>query len=109
MVKYKSEEIFAALGNPVRRQMAERLAHSSRLSLSDLAQPFAISLPAAMKHVGILEESGLVVCKKEGRVRYCAINAEALANGMEWFLSMEQFWEQSLDRLEAHLKSKNTK
>jgi len=104
MVKYKSEEIFAALGNPVRRQMAERLAHASRLSLSELAQPFGISLPAALKHIGLLEESGLVVCKKEGRVKYCAINAGALADGMAWFQSMEQFWEGNLDRLEKHLK-----
>jgi DNA-binding transcriptional ArsR family regulator len=106
MVKYKSEELFAALGNPIRRKMAERLVHSSRLSLSELAQPFGISLPGALKHIAILEESGLVVCKKEGRIKYCAINAEALASGMAWFISLEQFWEGSLDRLEEHLTHK---
>ena len=104
MVKYSSDEIFAALGNPIRRQMAERLSHVHRLPLSELARPFSISLPAAMKHVSILEKSGVIVCSKEGRVRYCAANGKAFEQGLEWFLAQESFWEGSLDRLEKYLK-----
>ncbi|MEO6536659.1 MAG: metalloregulator ArsR/SmtB family transcription factor [Candidatus Paceibacterota bacterium] len=105
MVKYNSDEIFAALGNPIRRQMTERLSHVQRLSLSELAQPFSISLPAALKHVGILEKSGVIICSKEGRVKYCAANLEALEEGFNWFRAQEKFWEGSLDRLGKHLKS----
>jgi DNA-binding transcriptional ArsR family regulator len=103
MVKYNSDEIFAALGNPVRRQMAERLSHLQRMSLSELAQPFSISLPAALKHVGILEKSGIVICSKEGRVKYCAANLAAFEHGFNWFREQEAFWEGSLDRLGTHL------
>lgn len=58
-----------------------------------------------MKHVAILEESGVVLSFKEGRVRYCALNAEALKAGMTWFRDAERMWEERLDRLERHLKS----
>jgi DNA-binding transcriptional ArsR family regulator len=104
MVKHSPDEIFAALGNPIRRQMTEQLSRSQRLPLSELARPFSISLPAAMKHVSILENSGIIVCSKEGRVKYCAINGKAFEEGLEWFLAQERFWEAGLDRLAKHLK-----
>jgi DNA-binding transcriptional ArsR family regulator len=103
MVKYNPDAIFAALGNPIRRQMAERLSRELRLPLSELARPFPISLPAAMKHVGILEKSGIIVCSKEGRVRYCAANGKAFEQGLDWFRAQESFWEESFGRLEKHL------
>jgi DNA-binding transcriptional ArsR family regulator len=109
MVKYRSEEIFAALGSPIRRQMTERLAKEGRKSVTDLAQPFAMSLPAALKHMAILEESGLVVSTKEGRVRYYAMNPQALADGMSWFMSMERLWEGRFDRLEDYLAQTDDK
>lgn len=83
--------------------MAERLSRGQRFPLSELARPFSISLPAAMKHVGILEKSGIVVCSKEGRVKYCAVNGEAFEQGLDWFRAQDQFWEASLNRLETHL------
>jgi DNA-binding transcriptional ArsR family regulator len=106
MVKYKSDHVFEALGNPVRRQMFEKLARngsSEGIPFSELAQPFDMSLPAALKHVGILEESGLVVCKKEGRVKYCAANLDALTDALAWMNSLEHLWEERLDRLENYL------
>lgn len=107
MVKYKSEEVFAALGHPVRRRMVERLSREGSVALSDLAQPFSMSLPAVMKHLAVLEGYGLVVSKKDGRVRYYAVNPAALAEGLAWFTAMERMWEGRLDRLEQHLN--NTK
>lgn len=107
MVKYRSEELFAALGHPMRRNVVERLSKEGNIPLSDLARPFSMSLPAAMKHLAVLEQSGLVVSKKEGRVRYYALNPVALAEGMAWFVAMEEMWEGRLDRLEEYLKKKN--
>lgn len=109
MVKYNSENVFAALGHPVRRKIIERLSEEGSAPLSALAQPFSMSLPAVMKHLAILEQSGLVVSKKEGRVRYYAANAAALAEGMAWFIAMEEIWEGRLDQLEQHLNSTKNK
>lgn len=109
MVKYDSDEIFAALAHPVRRQIAERLARAGRIPLSQLAKPFPISLPAVMNHVDVLEKSGLVVSSKEGRVNFIAMNPEALASGMSWFLSMERMWGDRFDRLGAHLTNPKEK
>lgn len=107
MVKYTADEMFAALGHPIRRRMVERLARSGKVSLSDLAEPFSISLPAVLKHAEVLEKSGLIVSSKEGRVRYYAADVQALSRGMEWFRAMEQQWENRLDRLDAHLTRHN--
>lgn len=104
MVKYKTDMVLDAVANPIRRQVVERLATRERMSVSELTQSFPMSLPAMMKHVAVLEESGIVVSKKEGRVRYCALNPDALAEGMTWFTAMEEMWEGRLDRLEEHLK-----
>lgn len=105
MVKYESKDIFEALGHDVRVQMVRTLAKGGKMAASELAAPFEMSLPAAMKHIHILEDSGVIVTSKEGRVRYCALNTEALAEGMSWFLATERLWESRLCRLEDHLRT----
>lgn len=110
MVKYSADKVFAALGHPVRRSMVERLAQSGKLSLSELAQPFPMSLPAVMKHADLLEKYNIVVSLKEGRVRYYAINTKSLIAGLSWFRGVEKIWEDRFDRLEEALQAdtKNT-
>lgn len=66
-----------------------------------------MSLPAVMKHLSVLQTHGLVVSKKNGRVRYYALDPAALAEGMAWFTAMERMWEGRLDRLEQHLNKSN--
>jgi DNA-binding transcriptional ArsR family regulator len=106
MVKYKTEEMFAALGQPVRRKMVERLATRGPLPLSVVAEPFDISLPAALKHSRILEEAGLIVRKKVGRVQYCAVNADAFDEMLGWLLAQKRFWDASFARLEREINNR---
>jgi DNA-binding transcriptional ArsR family regulator len=96
--------MFQALADPTRRAMVERLAHSPT-SVSDLAKPFAMSLPAVMQHLAMLEASGLVVSEKIGRVRTCRIEAEALARAAGWIEERRSEWERRLDRLGSYLET----
>jgi DNA-binding transcriptional ArsR family regulator len=97
------DRIFSALANDTRRAMAERLARSGPQPMSELARPFRISLPGAMKHVTVLERAGLVTCRKCGRENICSINPAAFAKTAEWFTFMEGFWRSGIDRLEGIL------
>lgn len=108
MVKYSQapEELFGALALPTRRKMFEHLSKKGKCSVSDLAKPLQISLPATLKQVRILEESGLVVCEKEGRTQYCSINRASLDQMVEWLIQHQQFWSASFDRLEKELNDK---
>ena len=90
--------MFQALGDPTRRAMVERLAKGPS-SVSDLARPFAMSLPAVMQHLAVLEESGLVRSAKEGRVRTCRIEPKALSQVERWVNDRRGAWERRLDRL----------
>lgn len=103
MVKYRSEELFRALGTPARVRMVERLSQKGPQSISQMAKPLRISLPGALKHTKILEEAGILVCRKEGRVQYCRINSEAFDALNSWLLTQKIYWERSFDRLEKHL------
>lgn len=104
MVKYKRamEDQFAALGDPSRFSMVTHLSKAGELSVSELASSLSISLPGTLKHVRILESSKVVTCRKEGRVRYCSLNAETLENMIKWLLFHQQFWSKSFDCLESH-------
>jgi DNA-binding transcriptional ArsR family regulator len=93
---------FQALGDPSRRAMVERLALGPA-SVSELAKPLAMSLPAVMQHLAVLEESGLVTSEKVGRVRTCRIDPNAISTAERWLNERRQQWEQRFDRLGAFL------
>ena len=97
---------FQALADPTRRAMIERLSRSPA-SVSDLARPLAMSLPAVMQHLAVLEGSGLVVSQKTGRVRTCRIDLQALNRAHEWINARRLEWERRFDRLGAYLEELN--
>jgi DNA-binding transcriptional ArsR family regulator len=98
---------FQALADPARRAMVERLSRGPA-SVSELAQPFAMSLPAVMQHLAMLEKSGLVRSRKSGRVRTCEINAAALGTAEQWISRRRMEWERRLDRLSRFLETLKT-
>src|SRR6267154_1133965 len=93
---------FQALADPSRRAMVERLTRSPA-SVSDLARPLSMSLPAVMQHLAWLEGSGLVVSEKLGRVRTCRIEPRALSLAEQWINARRTEWERRLDRLGNYL------
>jgi DNA-binding transcriptional ArsR family regulator len=95
---------FQALADPTRRAMVERLARSPA-SVSDLARPFSMSLPAVMQHLAVLESSGLVVSEKTGRVRTCRVETRAFGLVEQWINARRTEWEQRLDRLDDYLNA----
>jgi DNA-binding transcriptional ArsR family regulator len=90
--------VFQALADPTRRVLVERLTRGSA-SVSELARPLAMSLPAVMQHLGVLEASGLVRSEKAGRVRTCRIAPEALSAAEGWLSGRRALCERRLDRL----------
>ena len=109
MVKYSDDRldlIFSALSDRTRRGMLARLNSAPELSVSELAQPFDMSLPAVMKHLGVLSDAGLIKRNKAGRVVSCALDASPMQQANEWLERYERFWTSSFDRLAAHLESK---
>jgi DNA-binding transcriptional ArsR family regulator len=94
--------MFQALADPTRRAMVERLGLGPA-SVSDLARPLAMSMPAVMQHLQMLEASGLVRSEKTGRVRTCRIAPEALSLAEQWINDRRIGWEHRLDRLADHL------
>jgi DNA-binding transcriptional ArsR family regulator len=96
------DDVFRALADPSRRLIVERLSRGSA-SVSDLAAPLPMSLPAVHQHLQILEESGLVTSVKVGRVRTCTIEPAALRPAERWIASRRQRWEDRLDRLGEQL------
>ena len=96
------DKAFQALADPTRRAMVERLARGP-VSVSDLARPLDMSLPAVMQHLAVLESSGLVQSRKVGRVRTCQINPEALSAAEQWINQRRIEWEHRLDRLGQYL------
>ena len=95
--------LFAALADPTRRAILARLA-ASEASVSELAAPFDMSLPAISKHLKVLEKAGLVSRGREAQRRPCRLEARPLKNAADWLEHYRVFWEQSLDRLEDYLK-----
>jgi DNA-binding transcriptional ArsR family regulator len=93
---------FQALADPTRRAMVERLTRSPT-SVSDLARPLSMSLPAVMQHLAVLEGSGLVISEKIGRVRTCRIEPRTLSLVEQWINARRTEWERRLDRLGAYL------
>lgn len=94
---------FAALADPTRRAILARLT-SGEASVGELAEPFAISLPAISKHLKVLEQAGLVTRGREAQWRPCKLEAEPLKDAAAWLDHYRRFWEGSLDRLEVYLQ-----
>jgi DNA-binding transcriptional ArsR family regulator len=95
---------FQALSDPSRRAMVERLARGPA-TVSTLAAPLSMSLPAVVQHLKLLEASGLVRSEKVGRVRTCRLEPAALANAEDWFAHLRTTWESRLDRLDDYLQT----
>jgi DNA-binding transcriptional ArsR family regulator len=96
------DRAFHALADPARRDMLARLAEGPA-SVSDLARPLPMSLPAVLQHLKLLEESGLVSSEKQGRVRTCRIEPAAFGVAEAWIAEQRALWEGRLDRLEDYL------
>lgn len=94
--------MFQALADPARRSMVERLSRGAA-SVSELARPLDMSLPAVMQHLAMLEAGGIVTSEKVGRVRTCQIRPEALSMAEQWINQRRTQWERRLDRLGAFL------
>lgn len=94
---------FAALADPTRRAILARLAEGET-SVSDLAEPFAMSLPAVTKHLKVLEKAGLISRSRHAQWRPCRLEAQPLKEIASWVNEYSRFWDESFDRLEEYLK-----
>ena len=95
--------IFAALADPTRRAILTRLSEGDA-TVSELAEPFAISLPAVSRHLKVLEHAGLISRSRSAQWRSSSLQAEPLREATAWMERYREFWDSSLDRLDAHLK-----
>ena len=94
--------VFHALSDSTRRAVLARLT-TGPASVSELAQPFEMALPSFMQHLKVLEGSGLVRTHKQGRVRTCEMEPQALSSAQDWIVEQKALWEGRLDRLESYL------
>ena len=94
---------FAALADPTRRAILSRLA-AGEASVTELAEPFQMSLPAITKHLKVLERAGLISRGKQAQWRPCRLEAKPLSEAADWVERYRQFWEESFDRLDDYLK-----
>src|ERR1700758_3826327 len=92
------DRVFHALAEPTRRAIVERLS-AGPLSVSDLAQPFGVTLAAIVQHLQVLEDSGVVRSEKVGRVRTCRIDSAGLSLAERWLSDRRRLWDNRLDRL----------
>ncbi|KQR51500.1 ArsR family transcriptional regulator [Leifsonia sp. Leaf336] len=98
------DDVFHALADPSRRQMVERLGRGPA-TVSELARPLSISLPAVVQHLQVLQSSGLVQSRKTGRVRMCQLNRDVLDDAESWFAAQRRQWIKRLDNLGEFLDS----
>lgn len=107
MVSYESRlsRTFAALTDPTRRAILARLEREEALSVSELARPFPIKLPAILKHLNVLDDAGLILRTKEGRTVTVRLAPESMREAMEWLRRHERFWSASLDQLAAYAEA----
>ena len=99
------DRTFAALADPTRRALLARLDENGGVSVSDLARPFPVSLPAIMKHLDVLSDAGLIARKKVGRTVTCQLKAEPMEQAMNWLAKYERYWTEQLDRLAAFVEN----
>jgi DNA-binding transcriptional ArsR family regulator len=97
------DHVFSALADPTRRAILARLAEGEA-SVTELAEPFEMSLPAVSKHIKVLERAGLISRGREAQFRPCRLEPEGLKEASGWLAFYRRFWEGSLDRLAAFLE-----
>lgn len=102
------DQLFSALSDPTRRAIVSRLA-AGPATVSELGEPFAIALPNFLKHVRILEHSGLIQTRKQGRTRVCAINPGALSPTEKWLSEQRKQMAGKLDRMESYIEQLKAK
>jgi DNA-binding transcriptional ArsR family regulator len=110
MVKYHDttlDRTFAALGDPTRRAVLAQLSRREGVSVSELAKPFSMSLPAVMKHLDVLSDAGLVTRAKVGRTVTCKLRAGPMEQAIEWLRRYQRFWSEGLDRLAELVEEKD--
>src|ERR1700724_3691405 len=111
MVNYQQrlDRTFAALVDPTRRAILARLEREDGASVSTLAQPFVIKLPAVMKHLDVLCDAGLITRSKTGRTVTVRLRPEPMQEAMDWLRRYERFWSARLDRLAAYAEAEEGK
>jgi len=102
------DRTFAALAHPTRRALLTRLARDGTATVGDLAAPFDVSLMAISKHLKVMDEAGLIRREKEGRLRRCVFQPEALRPARDWIEMHRRFWEEGLDALADYLERTGT-
>jgi DNA-binding transcriptional ArsR family regulator len=108
MLNYQLDRTYQALGDATRRALVQRLTLGPA-TVSELAAPLPMSLPAVMLHLKVLEASGLVKSEKQGRVRTCRIEAAMLSEAERWISERRAMWERNLDRLGDYLNQGDEK
>ena len=108
MVNYNDrlDRTFAALVDPTRRAILAKLERKGALSVSELAAPFEIKLPAVMKHLDVLSDAGLITRAKAGRTVTVRLRPQPMREAMEWLRRYERFWSASLDRLAIYAEAR---
>ncbi len=101
------DRAFGALADPTRRAMVARLKHGETCTVSELAEPFDMSLPAVIKHLSVLEGAGLVIRAKQGRTVFCRLNPEPMGQAMAWLEDMQAFWSVRLDALAEFVEAES--
>jgi len=107
MVKYQDavlDRTFAALADPTRRALLAQLEADKALSVSELAEPFEMSLPAILKHLNVLSDAGLITRQKTGRTVTCRLTAEPMEHAMDWLNHYQRFWTEQLDQMAAFVE-----
>jgi DNA-binding transcriptional ArsR family regulator len=105
-VQERLDRTFKALADPTRRAILAQLERRDGASISELAEPFAIHLPAVMKHLDVLAKARLVTRSKSGRTVTVRLRAQPMREAMDWLQRYERFWSSSLDRLTSYAESK---
>jgi DNA-binding transcriptional ArsR family regulator len=101
------DRTFAALADPTRRALLARLSEQDSVSVSELARPFTMSLPAIMKHLDVLSDAGLIGRSKTGRTVACRLTAAPMEDATRWLNRYQRFWSEQLDRLAAFLEEES--
>ena len=104
--KERLDRTFMALTDPTRRAILAQLERRDGASISELAEPFTIRLPAVMKHIDVLVDAGLVTRSKSGRTVTVRLRPQPMREAMEWLRRYERFWSSRLDRLTGYAESK---
>jgi DNA-binding transcriptional ArsR family regulator len=108
MVNYQAatlDRTFAALADPTRRAILAQLDRDTSLTVSEIARPFPVSLPAIMKHLDVLSDAGLIQRSKTGRSVACQLTPAPMEQAMNWLAHYQKYWTEQLDRLAAFLEN----